>query len=116
MGLKRRKCCTRLTRIFAVLFICFCCYNVLFKCTWTQFPEDLAQNQTWRPVNEAKTAYVFSAYLDEDRHIVIIIGALTKDTAIYICQLWSVSKTGISMERDRSYPRAHTPPEHHDKR
>ncbi|XP_060579920.1 uncharacterized protein LOC132736735 [Ruditapes philippinarum] len=116
MSFTRKRWCTRILRIFVVLTICYFCYHALFKCNWTPFPEQLARNQTWQPVNQARTAYVFSAYLDDERHVVIIIGAMTKDRVPYICQLWTFGEDGVSLKKDISYPRAHIPPEHHDKR
>ncbi|XP_045197976.2 uncharacterized protein LOC123552394 [Mercenaria mercenaria] len=116
MNFKRRRICARIQRIFVVLFVLYFCYFTLFKCTWTPFPVELAQNKTWYPVGRAKTAYVFSAYLDESRHVVVVIGAMTKDPITYLCQLWSADAGGNSMDMDRSYPRAISPPEHHDKK
>lgn len=101
--------------IFAVSFLFYCGYHVLFKCTDSPLPVELAANQTWRPVNPDNTAFVFSAYLEEKNNKVVIVGALRKGPVTYVCQLWSRSNRN-SMKMVRSYPTAITLPESHGRR
>lgn len=67
-------------------------YHVEGDCANISFPMHLAADETWLPINIGQTAYVFSAYLDENRSKITIIGALTGSSGSYICQLWYKSK------------------------
>lgn len=53
-----------------------------------RFPQFPTLQDTWMVVDEAESAFTFSAYFEEDYWNLTVIGAKTLNTTQYLCQLW----------------------------
>lgn len=80
------------------------------------FPADLANNQTWQPVNTEKTGYVFSAYMVEGEARLVVLGALSEAKVRYNCLLWYMKDDSRSWKSIRTGTIATVSPEGHGTR
>lgn len=68
-------------------------FSVTGKCyrNTVTFPNYSTFQDTWMVVDLHKTAYIFSAYVEEKYNNLTIIGAKKNNTKGYTCQLWYIS-------------------------
>ena len=66
-------------------------------CTGINYPLNLIKEDGWSVIDEAKTAYVFSAYIVYQSGKIKVVGASAMSTLKLFCQYWFVTQGNNSV-------------------